>query len=492
MVIRSLFAFMSLVVLELLIPGGEVKMNLNSPAIVDAGKTFRVSITLAKSDVSGFSRFAQDIPAGLTATSINSANADFTFKDNRLRYIWLKLPELDTFTVTYEVKVDERLKGTFDLSGRFSFIDKNERKSVDLQSKQITINPSPNIDPKLIVDIKDFKEKVIPQLLPVDVENVACVRQKPDLTYSDKEILVNILVNKGSRQKFAKIEEQIPAGYVAVAVDKKDAIFAFRDQTAKFLWMTLPAESYFTVSYKLVPQSKLKADSLTIRGNFSYIDGQKNSNVPIIEQDVNLEKLNKDQVGKLLALLPGKFTKPSDKTALPGVNTDTSKIKTLALNNNKTGKNQQGNEIKTAKNETKDNNKNIVAVNKKIVPVDTFRNSNLLAKNAESKEAVSFSYILEPESGVYYRVQIAAGHKPIGLRKYFRKLTFNQDIKTEQHLGWYKYSIGSWSEYKKAHDFRLHVWNTTPIKDAFVAAYNAGKRITVQEALMVSNQKWYQ
>jgi hypothetical protein len=413
MFIRSLFAFIGLFVLEFLFPGGEVKINLNSPTVVDAGKTFRVSITLAKSDVSGFSRFAQDIPAGLTATSINTANADFTFKDNRVRFIWLKLPESDTFTVSYEVKVDERLKGTFDLDGRFSFIDKNERKSVDMQAKQITINPSPNIDPKLIVDIKDFREKVIPQLLPVDVENVACVRQKPDLTYSNKEILVNILVNKGSRQKFAKIEEQVPVGYIAVAIDKKDAIFAFRDQTAKFLWMTLPAEAYFTVSYKLVPQNKLKVDSLSIKGNFSYIDGQKNSSVPIIEQDVNLEKLNKEQVGKILASIPGYLTKPVDKTGLLAANTDTTKTKIL-----------------TVKNEAADKNKNITAINNQIQISDSSKKSTVKLKNIESRETTSFSYILEPETGVYYRVQIAAGHKTIGLRKYFRKLTFNQDIKT--------------------------------------------------------------
>jgi len=508
MLIRSLFTFITLIALKFLFQGADVKMNLNSPGVVDAGKSFKVTVTLTKSQVSGFSRFAQDIPFGLTATSISTANADFTFKDNRVRFIWLKLPDTDTFTVSYALKVDERLKGTFELSGKFSFIDKNERKTIDLQGQQITITPSPNIDPKLIVDIKDFREKVIPQLMPVDVENVACVRQRPDLTYSDKEILVNILVNKGSRQKFAKIEEKIPAGYVAVAVDKKDAIFAFRDQTAKFLWMTLPAESYFTVSYKLVPQNKQKADSLPIEGNFSYIDGQKNASVPIFEEDVNLEKVSKEQLAHILAAIPGYAIKPTVNTGLVASQADTSKGNLLAVNtkppdknpqaNNNTtivqqngNKNNPANDGKNVKNEPIDKNKIISTVKTPVQPSDTSKVNNLIIKNSITKESPSFSYLLEPETGVYYRVQIAAGHKPIGLRKYFRKLTFNQDIKTEKHLGWYKYSIGSWNDYKMARDFRLHVWSTTPIKDAFVAAYNAGKRITVQEALMVSNQKWY-
>jgi hypothetical protein len=171
-----------LVILVLQIFPGDVSVILLAPTEVTAGTEFEVKLTLNKSDLEGFSRFQQNIPPGLEAISASSANADFTFSENRLRLIWLRMPVEEEVTVTYRIKVDPRLKGSFDLGGKFSYIDNNERKSVDVTPMSVNILPSPTIDPALIVDIKEFEKRIIPKVTPVSEEslNIACVRQKPN------------------------------------------------------------------------------------------------------------------------------------------------------------------------------------------------------------------------------------------------------------------------------------------------------------------------
>jgi len=454
-----------LVILVLQLFPGDISVTLLAPKEVTAGNEFEVTLTLNKSDLEGFSRFQQNIPPGLEALSASSANADFTFSENRLRLIWLRMPQEEEVTVTYRIKVDPRLKGTFDLGGKFSYIDNNERKSVDVTPMSVTILPSPDIDPSLIVDINEFEQKVIQKVTPVSEEsvNVACIRQKPIPGTTAGEYIVNILVNKEDKKKFAKVEETVPAGYTAVAMDNRDAIFTFKDQTVKFLWMNLPTERYFTISYRLIPQNQAKLEAPRVKGNFSYMVEDKTISMPIIQRDADLINLSGDDVGNLVTdVKSNPVDLPEEEPILVAV-VETTTVKEEPLK-------EEPKKVETVKEE----------------PPKTE------AKTRKPNDKTSPSFSLEPESGVYYRVQVAAGHKAVNVERYFKKFNLGKEVRKEMHEGWHKYSIGSFFVYKEARDYRVHLWNTTPAKDAFVSAYNSGQRITVQEALMITEQQWYQ
>jgi hypothetical protein len=448
MVKALLPVFNLFVILVMQLFPGDVSVIIQAPPVVTAGTEFEVRVTFDKSDLEGFSRFQQDIPPGLEAISATSANADFTFSDHRLRLIWLRMPKQDEITVTYKIKVDQRLKGTFDLGGKFSYVDNNERKSVDAPSTSISILPSPDIDPALVVDISEYEQRVIPRIPVVSDEaaQVACIRQKPFPGATGDEYIVMLLVNKEDKKRFAKVEETVPEGYTAVSLDTRDAIFTFKNQVAKFLWMNLPTDPYFTISYRLIPKNNAKLQPPGIKGSFSYMVEDKTISIGIVEKDIDLLALTYDEVSNLVTQVKNQ---PVDLTVA------------------------EPEPLVTA-----------------VVP-KTDTPARPVAKTKKTKSRPS-SYALEPEVGIYYRVQVAAGHQAVNVERYFRKFKLEKEVRKELHDGWHKYSIGSFKVYKEARDYRIHIWNTTPIKDAFVSAYNSGQRITVQEALMITEQRWYQ
>ncbi len=444
---------------------GDVGLTVDTPAEVVAGNEFEVRITIEKGELESFSRLLHNLPAGLTASSSTTSNADFSFDKKRARFIWLRLPEEEQFTISYKVKVDQRLKGSFTIGGKFSYIDQNERRSVNAESNTITILPSPDIDPGLIVDISEFEKLVIPYISPAEADpQIACIRQTPIITPQKDGYIVNILVSKERKEKFAKIEETIPAGFKAEQIEERDAIFTYKNNMAKYLWMNLPASSFFMVSYKLTPIDGRMRKLPNMKGKFSYLEEDKTISIDIKQTSEELAQINSpEELNNLI------MTLSSPALASNGVRSDVTPP--LSVKTDETPE-----DITTT--------------------IDVGINNPQTEKRPKTKPGKkelrsNIPYLLEPEDGIYYRVQLAAGHSPVHIKRYFKRYQLEKEVRKEYHNGWHKYSIGSFQEYKRARDYRVHIWNTTVIDDAFVAAYNDGSRITVQEALMIANQKWY-
>lgn len=447
-IVTVLYNLVGITLLSFLI-GNDVALNVNVPKAVNAGSEFDVEVILKKGNLSGFARLQQDLPMGLTAQLVESSLGDFSFDEQKLRFVWLRLPEGKEMRLVYRVKVDERLKGSFTLKGTFAYVDNNERKTAEFQTSTISINPSTRIDPNLIVDINEFQTIIPPQAsVGFVASNVRCIRQTPIPSGAENDYLVKLLVNKGNAQKFAKIEEDVPEGFTAEAIETKDAVFTFKDQKVKFLWMNLPAEPRFVVSYKLIAPDGKGNITVSLKGTFSYLVGEATRVIDIIQKDIDLTNI--------------------DPAALDGLISSTFSTEGANIISGFTPYSEGGIDI----------------------PIE-YKKIEDKPKRKAKPEFDMEPFMLMPEKGVYYRVQIAAGHKPIDIKRYFTRYNIKYDVRTEKHEGWYKYSIGSFKEYKEARDFRILIWNSTRINDAFVTAYNNGTRITVQEALMITSQKWY-
>ena len=288
-------------------------------------------------------------------------------------------------------------------------------------------------------------------------------------------ITVHLLVNTTglAKDKFAKIQEKIPSGYNATNIESKDGIFSFKDNAVKFLWMSLPSENQFQISYKLIatiPSSELP----DISGNLSYIDNDM-TKIKSIE--------NRDFIGT--SLIAANNSNQQTQNNIQVVQNNQSNNQT----NNNANQNKQTNQNTLKNNHTADSLKNNLTVQNN----NAHNQNNITTHNQnQNNNTVHNQLITSPETGVRYKVQIAAGHNPVNAKYYFHQFNVSESVQTELHEGWHKYTIGSFTVYKDARDHRIQIWQNTPIHDAFVSAYNNGTRITVQEALMVANQKWYQ
>src|SRR5690606_8238671 len=101
------------------------------------------------------------------------------------------------------------------------------------------------------------------------------------------EVRVTVTVNKGDLSGFAKLQLDLPEGLSATAIETKGASFTFADQKAKFIWMALPAQPKFTISYTLSASANASG-LLPIEGRLSYIENNERRTYELQRANVDL------------------------------------------------------------------------------------------------------------------------------------------------------------------------------------------------------------
>ncbi|MGW8316429.1 MAG: SPOR domain-containing protein [Bacteroidales bacterium] len=431
--------------------GQNVEITIDHPSQVRAGEDFLVTVTIQKGDLTDYSRFSQDLPLGLSATNVSSPNADFSFDNQRIRVIWLKLPDNPEVSVSYRIHVNERLKGTFMLGGVFAYVVDDERKFLTVnENREINIIPSSTVDPDFIVDIKDFTGASVapPSDDPQDKAFAMAIRQKPILLPSGA-YLVRLLINNPTGSKYAKIEEALPSGYVFEEVDSKGGIVSNAASSVKFIWMKLPETSEFELEYRLVPKQNEPQGEMHIHGMFTYTSGNENRLVQVKELDVPLDVLS--QAEKRNLLLTGEAPGSVRRTQTTAQETvrDTNRTEERETTPVRTGTNTQTNTQGTT------------------------------TAAAAAAGTIMNTRVLPAESGVYFRVQIAATGEASDARTLFREAGVDREVFVEQDGGFFKYTVGSFRTYDAALAYRNQVEENPEVEGSFVVAYRDGKRVPI-------------
>jgi cell division septation protein DedD len=452
--------------------GDNPVLVVNAPKQAVAGSAFVVSVEVSNAEMQGIARFMQVLPYGITIEPAECSNSDFEFTNQTLKLIWFSLERTKSLKFSYKVVTHANIKGSLNLSGSFVFINSsNVHTTASAQDVVVEITPAPNVSPANVVDIKNFKSKPTPEsnltFIPAtqQMESLKMPsRALRQVSYDAKTdtYLVSILLDKGKANKYAKLEESIPQGYTAEPVETTGGVFDYTNGKVKFLWLDLPSQPRFLVSYRLKPKAK-QADgkALSITGYFAFMIADATEIHEVAQAQVDLKKfaITTDARHK------GKTAAVGGAREIP--------IKYVGI----AKQSQQAPKEETAK---------VQEQQRPLVKSSTPSTQKVVAKATEatSKQETPKQETLErkAKAGIAFKVQLAAVSKEADKAGAAGKFTTDTPLLKEEINGMVRYLVGPFGSYNEALATKNKA-KQNGYKDAFVVAYNEqGSRISIKEA----------
>lgn len=277
---------------------------------------------------------------------------------------------------------------------------------------------------------------------------------------------VVLTVSKPGITGFAKLQQELPAGFNATLVESANSTFSFKDKKVKYLWMALPNEDEFSVSYNLTIDAGVSGTQV-FDGAFSYIKDNET-------QKFSFQEIIKVEAG-------AKQPEPEVTTVDPVTKTPVVKDEPKKEEPKKEEpKKEEPKKEEPKKEEPKKEEPKKVEPKKEEPKKEA---SNPITKKAETAKSANSA------DGLIFRVQIAATHNANSTASDFAsKYNISDQVYKEDHEGWIKFTVGEFSSYTAAHTFRSNLRDNNGCEGAFVTAYNKGMRISTREALDILGQ----
>ena len=424
------------------------------PKNVKSGTEFTAELKISKIGVSGFSKLQIEVPLGFTIKEQDSKGGSFSFANNIGKIIWTASPNEPEFTVKFTLITDATVVGVKTIASKYSYVNNNNVKEfVEMVPAEIIIGgEAVNAETTSIVQATQSVTAVnttsVNEVgakftndgsLSEPSSSVSCIRTiTKGVTGNQFNVQVNI--KKPGIKGFAKFQEILPAGFTMKSIATNGSSFSIADGKGKFVWVSLPIEDNLLISYTLEggPSSNI---TVSLDGEFSYLEHDQTKKI----------KLTMD--------------------VLPQVNE--------AVAANAVADNLQ------KKNEIKEN-----AQKTEIAAGNTTQNKTLIEDKTLPNTTEPAASIEKKNGNIAYHIQIGAFSNAIESTILAKKFNLSVSITSEMTEGYHKFMVGTFSEYKEARNDRETI-KEKGCRSAFVVAYNGTKRITVQEALMITNQKWF-
>lgn len=459
------------------------------PTQLAPGESVEVTVTITKSDVAGPAQLRLYLSDGLIAEKVDTKGASFSFdEEHNAVMIWMEIPSDETFDVVYKLTAAEDASGPQTVSGKFSYLENEERMKIEIPESTIEITGV-----EVVEDTGDTGDETTDEPESFNVVTNRDIRDNGDGTFT-----VEVAVDLDGGTGFGRIKDQIPAGLTATNNDSWGGSFKFESNAVTYVWTDVAAKGgALIVSYDLVADEGVYGEFI-IGGAFTaefLINEGTSTEIAIPDRSMIILEPVADNTGDDTGDTGDDTGDVADNTGDDTGDTgdtgdDTGDVADTTgddtSDTSDTG-DDTGDVADTTGDDTGDSN-------------DTGDDSGDVADNT-GDDTTTFppvddtaddttTNIPAPEDGVTYKVQICAGHKTVSQDYFERRHSYTGTYSVEDHEGWIKYTVGSFADYKDARNERETITAGYDFQGPFVTAYNDGTRITVQEALMISNQKW--
>lgn len=450
--INSIALFLYSIMFE----NGPVTVKGNFPASIKPGTEVTAELIVNKGSMGGFAKLQIEVPDGIIVKESDSKGATFSFVTGIGKWIWTGVPSDAEFTVKFVLAADAGASGAKSLGAKYSYIENNNKQVVEMAPVEVMIGDGAlaattptTTTPPTATETKTeapVAAAPTPTETPKTETTVTTAIKTTETTaptpVSAEEPNSNVTakrtITKGASANEwninIKIKKDGIKGFARYSDNLPEGFTAKSEKTEGSSFSV--ADNRIKFVWVNVPEKEELEISyvlsgtkpdVTLEGEFSYLES-------------NQSKFYKLPFEKLPAS-EGTFT--------------------VAATETKT-------ETPVTKTETKTETKN--------EPVNAVATPNEGTKSS---------------GNVSYCVQIGAyTNSGVTTSRLATKYKMSESIRTEMAGGFTKFLVGKHGEYKQARDHRETV-KSKGVKGAFVAAYNGPVRITVQEALMISNQKWY-
>jgi hypothetical protein len=414
-----------------LAPNGEPKISTNFPSTLVIDQEAVLEIKISKAQLSGFATFQMDLPDGFVPREIENAEAVCTINEGQLVWTWSELPEEEELIVSVGITPQAAAHGKKRIGASFYYIDNNDKKSVDIQPAEMVVlnEGETGLSADAPADPAQNTASLTESSHSEPAGKVEIQRTVLEGTVLNEK-KIELIIKKGITKGFARYSDNLEPGFSAKAVKTDGSSFSIADGKIKFVWVSVPEKEELRVTYILICQST--AEEILLKGEYSYLEHNQSKKSLSPEENIRFEKAQ-------------------------------------ALNQ-----------------------KALAEPKKELVKPDLLAKKDVPAQPENTVQAKLEKQLNKQHNATTFAVQIGAfNNSKVSAQTLKRKFKLKESLRSELQEGYSKFMFGYFSQYKAARAQREQTISTNGIKSAFVVAYNNGKRITVQEALMTLNQKWF-